>query len=69
MLKINELKGYPVEVFDVKTNKTSVYTSIRQAAEAIGCVHRTILLADKTLREKGINRLVKKRYFIKIIKV
>lgn len=68
MLKINELKGNPVEVFDVKTNKTSVYTSIRQAAEAIGCVHGTILLADKTLREKGINRLVKKRYLIKIIK-
>jgi len=66
MLKINELKGNPVEVFDVKTNKTSVYTSARQAAKAIGCVHSTILLADKTLREKGVNKLIKKRYLIKI---
>ena len=52
----------------MKTEETSVYTSIRQAAEAIGCVHGTILLALKTLKEKGTSRPIKKRYLIKIIK-
>jgi group I intron endonuclease len=68
MLELNKLKGISVEVFDTKTNETLVYPSIRQAAEAIGCVHRTILLANKVFEEKGIYRLIKKRYTVNIKK-
>ena len=35
ILEIYKLKGISVEVFDMKTEETSVYTSIRKAAEAI----------------------------------
>ncbi len=68
MLIINESKGISVEVFDVNTKETKIYPSIHKAAEAIGCVHGTILLADQVYKKKGIQRLIKKRYLIKIIK-
>lgn len=68
ILEFNRLKGVSVEVLDTNTNETSVYPSIRQAAEAIGCVHRTIQLANKTFEEKGVYRLIKKRYLVKIKK-
>jgi len=48
--KISVALGTAIEVFDMKTEVTSVYTSIRQAAESIGCVHGTILLALKSSR-------------------
>lgn len=67
MLKMNEAKGILVEVFDTKTEEIKKYPSIRKAAEAIGCVHRTVLLAIKVYKEKGVQRLIKKRYLIKII--
>ncbi len=69
ILDINKLKGISVEVFDMNTKETSIYPSVRKAAEAIGCVHGTIQLADKVYREKGISRPIKKRYLIKIIKI
>ena len=59
--KISVALGTAIEVFDMKTEVTSVYTSIRQAAESIGCVHGTILLALKS------SRAIKKRYLIKIV--
>lgn len=68
MIKLNESKGFSVEVFDMESKKTEVFNSIRKAAEAIGCVHRTIILADETFRKKGITRPIKKRYLVKIIK-
>ena len=68
ILELNKLKGHQVEVIDIIKNETSYYPSIRQAAEAIGCTHRTILNANKAFREKGV-RLIKKRYQVKILKV
>jgi len=53
---------------DTISNETTLYPTIRQAAEAIGCVHGTILLADKAFKEKGVYRLLKKRYTVKILK-
>lgn len=44
LIEYNKSKGEGVEVLDTKT-KVSFYSTIRQAAEAIGCVHGTILLA------------------------
>lgn len=67
LLELNALKGISVEVFDMETSETSVYLSTRQAAEAIGCVHRTIALANKAFREKGVYRPIKGRYVVKII--
>jgi len=40
---------------------------MREAAAAIGCVHRTIILADKRFKTTGINKPIKKRYIVKII--
>lgn len=66
-MEYNKSKGQRVEVLDTISNETTVYSSIRQAAEAIGCVHRTIHLADKALKAKGVSRLLKKRYLVKIM--
>jgi len=67
MLNINEGKGISVEVYNIETKETKIYTSIRKAAEAIGCVEGTIRLAEKTFLEKGINRPVKTKYLIKVL--
>ena len=67
LLEYNKSKGQRVEVLDTISNETTLYFSIRQAAEAIGCVHGTILLADKAFKEKGVSRLLKKRYTVKIL--
>ena len=53
-----------VEILDTRTNEVSSYSSLRQAAEALGCVHRTILLAERSQKE-GKSRLIKKRYLVK----
>jgi group I intron endonuclease len=68
LLEYNKSKGQVVEVLDTISNETTLYSTIRQAAEAIGCVHGTILLADKAFKEKGVSRLLKKRYTVKILK-
>ena len=65
LLQYNKLKGQSVEVLNIINNETSFYSSIlflfffffnlwfkKKAAEAIGCVHSTILLADKAFKEK-----------------
>ena len=67
MLKINELKGFHVEVLDLETEKTSIYASFREAAKAIGCTHSSISYAVKIFKEKGINRPLKDRYLIKTL--
>lgn len=66
ILSINEGKGVSVEVLDLETQNTTTYISLRKAAEAIGCTHGAILLAEKRFLEKGINRPLKKRYIVKI---
>ena len=68
LLEYNKSKGQVVEVLDTISNETTLYSTILQAAEAIGCVHGTILLADKAFKEKGVSRLLKKRYVVKILK-
>jgi group I intron endonuclease len=65
MIEYNKSKGETVEVLDTKTKEVSFYSSIRQAAEAIGCVHGTILLVEKAQKE-GVSRLIKKRYLVKV---
>jgi group I intron endonuclease len=69
MLKINENKRKGTEVFDTVTGLTTTYSSIRQAADAIGCSHSSIVLAIKAFSNKGIERLVKRRYKVKVTKI
>jgi predicted transcriptional regulator of viral defense system len=52
---------------DTLNNETTVYPSISEAAQSIGCAHSTIRNALKHLQEKGVSRLLKKRYLVKII--
>lgn len=66
MLKINETKGLTIEVLDTVTKETTMYSSIRQAANAIGCAHTTLRDAEKIFLEKGIERLIKGRFRVKI---
>lgn len=65
MLKINESKGMEVEVLDTVTKETAKYSSLRQAALAIGCAHKSVAQARKKFLEEGIVILVKKRFIIK----
>lgn len=67
MIDLNKSKGVSIDILDTTTNELSSYSSIRQAAEAVGCVHRTILLAERSKKE-GFSKLIKKRYLIKNIK-
>lgn len=67
LIDYNLSKRVTVEVLDTKTNEVFLYSSIRQAAEAIGCVHGTILLAEKS-QEAKVSRLIKKRYSVKVIR-
>ena len=67
ILEYNLSKGQKVEVFDTLNNKTTIYSSIRVAAQAIGCVHSTIQVAIKAFNETGIVKPIKKqRYIVKL---
>lgn len=66
MLKLNEAKGMQAEVLDTKTNKTTIYTSIRKAANAMGCAAITLRNAEKVFLEKGVERLIKGRFIVRI---
>ncbi|KAF3079962.1 hypothetical protein TWF569_002834 [Orbilia oligospora] len=35
--KMSEVLGSKVEVFNIETNETIIYSSIRKTAEALGC--------------------------------
>ena len=67
LIEYNKSKGVSIEILDTTTDKVLSYSSIRQAAEALGCVHGTLLLAERKQKE-GISRLIKKRYLIKTIR-
>lgn len=67
MIDLNKSKGISIDILDTITNDLSSYSSIRQAAEAIGCVHRTIHLAAERSKKEGFSKLIKKRYLIKNI--
>lgn len=53
MLEINKRKGIGVEVINTETKETKLYSSIREAARAIGCAQSTIRYYFKVFAEKG----------------
>jgi len=53
-----------VVVYDTLTTEKTVYNSISEAARSIGCTHSAIVIALKNQREKGVNKLIKKRYTV-----
>lgn len=66
ILAINENKGIKVEVADVRTQITTTYTSIRKAAEGLGTDSKALQYNERVQREKGIIKLFKKYYIVKI---
>ena len=67
MLKLNNNnKGIEVEVLDTETKETTKYSSIREAANAIGCAHITLMRAKKVFLEKGIEKLLNEKFKVKI---
>lgn len=60
-----ESNAHSVLVVDVLNVKETVYGSIREAAQGIGCVHGTIIKALKNLKKTGESRLIKKRFKVK----
>ncbi len=65
MLKINENKCIGIEVLDTVTKETTMYSSIRKAALAIGCTHRSVAEARKKFLDEGTEVLVKRRFIVK----
>jgi hypothetical protein len=55
-----------VEITDLETKITTVYKSIRNAAESINSDIKTLLRREKSQLEKGINTPYRKRYIIVI---
>jgi len=55
-----------VEITDVETKITTVYVSIRKAAEAINSDIKTILRREKSQKNKGINTPYRNKYIISI---
>ncbi|PQE31510.1 GIY-YIG endonuclease (mitochondrion) protein [Rutstroemia sp. NJR-2017a WRK4] len=39
LIDYNKSKGVSVEILDITTNEVSIYSSLREAAYALGCVH------------------------------
>lgn len=68
MLIINKEKGINIEVFDIETKKTIIYSSIREAAKAINCVKNTLHYNEKQQLKTGQIKPIKERYLIKIIR-
>lgn len=69
MLEINKGKRISVEVTDLETNVTKIYDSIIKASKAIGCTGGAITLSKKRSLGKGINRPIKKRYLVKVMRM
>lgn len=67
LIEYNKSKGVSIEILDTNTKEVSSYSSLREAAKAIGCVHGTLLLAEKKQKE-GISKLIKKRYIVKSLR-
>ena len=67
LIDYNISKGVSVEILDTTTNEVSFYSSFRQAADALGCVHRTIILAERR-QQIGGSKLIKNRYLLKTIR-
>ena len=65
LLEINKKKGIGVEVKDMETKETKLYSSIREAARAIGCEHSTIRGSLKVFAEKGREKLIYGRIIVR----
>lgn len=63
-IKKSPVSGLEVEIIDLKTNITTVFASIRKAAEAIGSDIKTILRREKSQIKKGLITPYRKRYLI-----
>jgi hypothetical protein len=66
-MKLNLSKRRKVEVLDNLTNQIIVYPSMSEAGSSIGCSKVAIHLALKYQKEKGVTRLIKKRYTVNLI--
>lgn len=66
MLKLNAAKGIKVEVTDVRTNETTIYNSLRNAAKALSTDLKAIYYNENLQKERGISVPFKKHYYIKI---
>jgi hypothetical protein len=64
----NNSKGNPpkVEVLNTLTNEITVHPSICEASVFIGCTDANVRSALKYLKDKGISRLIKKIYKVKL---
>lgn len=60
------VSGLEVEITDLETKITTVYSSIRKAAISINSDIKTLLRREKSQIEKGINTPYRKRYIINI---
>ena len=52
---------------DTFNNETTVYNSISEAGRFIGCTETAVRKVLKNIKEKGVARLIKKRYSVKFI--
>jgi group I intron endonuclease len=62
LLEMSKTRSKRVELLDTLNNITAAYSSITEAARAIGCDPGTIRHVIKNLQEKGISTLIKARY-------
>nr|YP_009945070.1 GIY-YIG endonuclease [Monilinia laxa]QOE17434.1 GIY-YIG endonuclease [Monilinia laxa] len=62
LLEMNKARSKRVELLDTLNSTTTVYSSIVEAAQGIGCDPGTIRYAIKSLQEKKISTLIKTRY-------
>ena len=65
-IKYLSVPGIEVEITDIETRITTVYTSIRQAAASINSDIKTLLRREKSQIEMGINTPYRKKYLINI---
>ena len=68
MLEINVKKGIKVEVTDVRTQITTIYTSMRKAAEGLSTDLKALQYNERVQKEKEEIRLFKKYYQVTIIR-
>ena len=66
-MKNSLLKACGVKVLDTFSNETTVFNPISEAGRFIGCSETAVRKALKNLKEKGVARLVKKKYLVKFI--
>lgn len=62
LLEMSKARSKTVELLDTLNSTTTVYSSIVEAARAIGCDPGTVRYAIKNLQEKEISTLIKARY-------